>query len=55
MMHPGMYYLSLPCSAFRPTHVVGAGAVLRVAWRRRTCTPSSSVEEGTPDSGYQQN
>jgi hypothetical protein len=30
MMHPGMYYLSLPRGAFRPAHVVGLGAVLRV-------------------------
>jgi hypothetical protein len=31
MMHPRMYYLSLPRGALRPTHVVGSGAVLRVA------------------------
>jgi hypothetical protein len=30
MMHPRMYYLSLPHGAFRPAHVVGSGAVLRV-------------------------
>jgi hypothetical protein len=30
-MHPGMYYLSLPCGAFKPAHVVGSGDVLRVA------------------------
>ena len=30
MMHPGMYYLSLPRGAFRPAHVVGSGAVLCV-------------------------
>ena len=30
MMHPGMYYLPLPRGAFRPAHVVGSGAVLRV-------------------------
>jgi hypothetical protein len=31
MMHPGVYYLSLPRGALRPSHVVGSGAVLRVA------------------------
>jgi hypothetical protein len=30
MMHPGIYYLPLPRGAFRPAHVVGSGAVLRV-------------------------
>jgi hypothetical protein len=41
IIHPGMYYLSLPRGALRPTHVVGSDAVLRVSWRRRTCTASS--------------
>jgi hypothetical protein len=36
MMHPGVYYLSLPHGALRPAHVVGSGAVLCVARRRRT-------------------
>jgi hypothetical protein len=31
MTHPGVYYLSLPRGAPRPAHVVGSGAVLRVA------------------------
>jgi hypothetical protein len=43
MMHPGAYYLSLPRGALRPAHVVGSGAVLRVARRRRTCTTSLKV------------
>jgi hypothetical protein len=30
MMHPRMYYLSLPRGAFRPAHVVGSGVILRV-------------------------
>jgi hypothetical protein len=38
MIHPGMYYLSLPRGAFRSAHVVGSGIVLHVAWTRRTCT-----------------
>jgi hypothetical protein len=33
--HPGMYYLSAPYAALRPAHVVGLGAILRVAWRCR--------------------
>jgi hypothetical protein len=48
MMHPGMYYLSLPRGAFRPAHVVGSGALLRVAWRRSTCTTSSYCRRGYP-------
>jgi hypothetical protein len=52
MMHPEMYCLSLPRGALSPTHVVGSGAVLRVAWRRRTCTSSSYCRRGYPDSGY---
>jgi hypothetical protein len=48
MMHPGMYFLSLPCGAFRPAHVVGSGAVLRVTWRRRTCTTPSYCRRGYP-------
>jgi hypothetical protein len=31
MMHPRVYCLSLPRGALSPTHVVGSGAVLRVA------------------------
>jgi hypothetical protein len=46
MMHPGMYYLSLPRGAFRPAHVVGSGAVLHVTWRRRTCTSPSYCRRG---------
>jgi hypothetical protein len=48
MMHPGMYYLPLPCGAFRPAHVVGLGAVLRVTWRRCTCTTPSYCRRGYP-------
>jgi hypothetical protein len=48
MMHPGMYYLSLPRGAFRPAHVVGSGAVLRVTWRRHTCTAPSYCRRGYP-------
>jgi hypothetical protein len=48
MMHPGMYSLSLPHGALRPAHVVGSGAVLRVAWGRRTCTTSSYCRRGYP-------
>jgi hypothetical protein len=48
MMHRGMYYFSLPRGALRPAHVVGSGAVLRVAWRRRTCTTSSYCRRGYP-------
>jgi hypothetical protein len=48
MMHPGVYYLYLPRGALRPTHVVGSGAILRVAWRRRTCTTSSYSRRGYP-------
>src|SRR5688572_19180720 len=48
MMHPWMYYLSLPRGAFRPAHVVGSGAILRVVWRRRTCTASSCCRRGYP-------
>jgi hypothetical protein len=48
MMHLGVYYLSLPRGALRPAHVVGSGAVLRVAWRRRTCTASSYCRRGYP-------
>jgi hypothetical protein len=40
-MHPRMYYLSLPHGAFKPTHVVGSGVVLRVAWRCHTGATSS--------------
>jgi hypothetical protein len=31
MMHPGVYYLSLPRGVLRPAHVVGSGAVLHVS------------------------
>jgi hypothetical protein len=54
MMHPREYYLSLPRGAPRPAHVVGSGAVLRVARRRRTCTSSLYCSRGTLDSGYRQ-
>jgi hypothetical protein len=52
MMHLGAYYLSLPHGALRPAHVVGSGAVLRVARRRRMCTTSSYRRRGYPDPGY---
>jgi hypothetical protein len=48
MMHLGVYYLSLPRGAPRPAHVVGSGAVLRVARRRRTCTVSLYCSRGYP-------
>jgi hypothetical protein len=48
MMHPGMYYLSLPRGAFRPAHAVGSGAVLRVTWGHRTCTAPSHCRRGYP-------
>jgi hypothetical protein len=48
MMHPRVYCLSLPHGALSPAHVVGLGAVLRVAWRRRTCTTSSYCRRGYP-------
>jgi hypothetical protein len=48
MMHPGVYHLSLPRGASRPAHVVGSGAVLRVARRRRTCTTSLYCSMGYP-------
>jgi hypothetical protein len=48
MIHPGVYYLSLPRGALRPAHVVGSGAVLRVARRRRTCIASSYCRRGYP-------
>jgi hypothetical protein len=41
MIHPGMYYLSLPHGAFRPGGVVHVHRL-------------HIVEEGTPDSGYRQ-
>jgi hypothetical protein len=46
--HPGMYYLSLPRGALRPTHVVGLGVVLRVAWRCQTGAASSYCRRGYP-------
>jgi hypothetical protein len=48
MMHPGMYYLPLSRGAFRPAHVVGSGAILRVTWRRCTCTAPSYCRRGYP-------
>jgi hypothetical protein len=48
VIHPGMYYLSLPRGAFRPAHAVGSGAVLRVTWRRRICTAPSYCRRGYP-------
>jgi hypothetical protein len=39
-MHTGMCYLSLPYGALRPAHVVGLGAILRVAWRCHTAAAS---------------
>jgi hypothetical protein len=48
MMHPGVYYFSLPHGAPRPAHVVGSGAVLRVVRRRRTCTASLYCRKGYP-------
>jgi hypothetical protein len=48
MMHPGMYYLPLSHGAFRPAHVVGSGAILRVTWRRCTCTAPSYCRRGYP-------
>jgi hypothetical protein len=47
-MHPGMYYLSLPRGALRPTHVVGLDAILRVAWKCRTGAASSYYRRGYP-------
>jgi hypothetical protein len=43
-----MYYLSLPRGAFRPAHVVGSGAILRVAWRCRTGVAPSYYRKGYP-------
>jgi hypothetical protein len=48
MMHPGVYYLSLPRGAPRPAHVVRSGTVLRVARRRRTCSASLYCCRGYP-------
>jgi hypothetical protein len=48
MMHPEVYYLSLPRGAPRPAHVVGSGAVLRVARRRHTSTASLYCSRGYP-------
>jgi hypothetical protein len=41
VVHPRMYYLSLPCGALRPTYAVGSGAVLCVAWRCHTSVVTS--------------
>jgi hypothetical protein len=48
MMHPGVHYLSLPHGAHRLAHVVGSGAILRVAKSRRTCTTSLYCSRGYP-------
>jgi hypothetical protein len=48
MIPPGVYHLSLPRGAPRPVHVVGSGAVLRAARRRRTCTISLCCSRGYP-------
>ena len=48
MMHPRVHHLPLPRGAPRPAHVVGSGAVLRVARRRRTCRASSYCRRGYP-------
>jgi hypothetical protein len=40
MIHPGVYHLFSPRGAPRPAHVVGSGAIHRVARRRRMCTAS---------------
>jgi hypothetical protein len=48
MMHPGVHHLSLPHGAPRPTRVVGLGADLRAARRRRTCTTSLYYSRGYP-------
>jgi hypothetical protein len=50
MMHHGVYYLSLPRGAPRPSHVVGSSVVPCVA--RRRVQRLYTVEEGTPDLGY---
>jgi hypothetical protein len=54
MMHPRMYYLSLPCGALslpmwwgRVPFSVWPGGVVRVQHLH-------TVEEGTPDLGYRQ-
>jgi hypothetical protein len=46
--HPGMYYLSLPRGAFRPTYAVGSSAVLRAVWRCRTGAASSYFRREYP-------
>ena len=46
--HHGMYYLSSPRGAFRPAHVVGSGAALRVTWRCRTGAAPSYCGRGYP-------
>jgi hypothetical protein len=48
MMHPRVHHLTLPRGAPRPAHVVGSGAVLRAAKRRRTCTASLYCSIGYP-------
>jgi hypothetical protein len=48
VVHPGMYYLSLPRGALRPTYAVGSGAILRVAWRCHTGAVSSYCRRGYP-------
>jgi hypothetical protein len=48
MMHPGVHHLSLPRGAPRHAHVVGSGAVLRAARRRRMCIASLYCSRGYP-------
>jgi hypothetical protein len=47
-IHPGMYYLSLPRGALRPAHVVGSGAILRVARKCCAGAASSCCRRGYP-------
>jgi hypothetical protein len=47
-IHPMMYYLSLPRGALRPAHVVGSGAILRVARKCCACAASSCCRRGYP-------
>jgi hypothetical protein len=48
MMRPRVHHLPLPRGAPRPAHVVGSGAVLRAARRRRTCTAPLYCSRGYP-------
>jgi hypothetical protein len=47
-IHPGMYYLSLPRGALRPTHVVRSGAILRVDQKCCAGAASSYCRRGYP-------